>query len=159
MITMYFLNKNPNFCFWLFITCIPVCILIGLSINNGWFKEEPITSKYLYYWENDSVKNYIISSSQAKHPKMDYQILAHYYCPQFHFSDDLSSGIVMHMDGILKVEVLAYKEDSVFAKIRYKYLEVNGSINEVVHFVPCFLLHDTIPQGYQAYNELYMRYE
>lgn len=156
MITMYFLNKNPNFCFWFFITCIPVCILIGLSINNGWFKEESITSKYLYYWENDSVKNYIISSSQAKHPKMDYQILAHYYCPQFYFSEDLSSNLVIHMDGILKVEVLAYKEDSVFAKIRYKYLEVNGSVNEVIHYVPCFLLHDTVPQGYQTYNEQYM---
>jgi len=159
MLTKYLIEKYPNIWFWFFLIGIPISIVIGIAINNDWLKSKTIDTKYCYYWKNDSVNKYVIGSNQAKHPKTDYQVLAHYYCPQFTFPKELSSELILHMDGILKVEVLAYKEDSVFAKIRYKYIEVNGSINEVVHFVPCFLLHDTIPQGYQAYNEFYMRYE
>ena len=105
MLTKYLIEKYPNIWFWFFLIGMPISIVIGITINNNWLKSKTIDTKYCYYWKNDSVNEYVISSNQAKHPKTDYQILAHYYCPEFSFPKELSSELALHMNGILKVDV------------------------------------------------------
>ncbi len=133
-----------------------VAYLIGLLINTGIFRQESIEQKYCYYFKNDSISKVYSADNIEK----AYQIIAYFYCG---INDDRKGIIVgdnmYTIKKIREVEVLEYTEDSILARIRYKYFSKlrGGMIIETKSYVPTFTLHDTVPKGYKVSNKEQMK--
>ncbi len=85
-------------------------------------------------------------------------MLAYYYTPDslFPHKHETVMSDFYQKDLIYKVEILRYSEDSLLSKIRYK-CSASKEYLEWIEIVPTFTLHDTLPTGYEAENEGYMK--
>ena len=135
--------------------------IVGIAIDKEWFKRKAIEVKYCYNWNGDTIRPYRLYSKgkQVKCIEKAYWMLAYYYTPDslFHNKNkDYFMSDFHEQDWVYKVEVLQYSEDSLLSIIRYKY-PTSGIYGEKVIVVPTFVLHDTLPAGYEAENEVYMK--
>lgn len=134
--------------------------LVDLAIDHEWFKRKAIEEKYCYNWNGDTIQPYILykKGRGIKSFEKAYWMLAYYYTPDSLYPNKYPAKLdFQEEDAILKVEVLRYSEDSLLAKIRYKRHSSPSGYLEWVKIVPSFTLHDTLPTGYEAENEGYMK--
>ena len=162
-ITEHLIKKYPVFCIIATLTFLLIIVpLIDIAIDHEWFKRKAIEVKYCYDWDGDTLQPYMIykKGRGGKSFEKAYWMLAYYYTPDSLFPDIyrpvIENSDFSQLRSIYKAEVLCYREDSLLAKIRYNY-PTSGSFTEAVCIVPTFTLHDTLPSGYEAENEGYMK--
>lgn len=141
--------------------CFVIVPFVHIAIDKEWFKRKAIEVKYCYHWECDTVLPFRMYEKGQGYKcfEKSYWMLAYYYTPDSLFpnkSTDYFRSDFHLQNWIYKVEVLRYSEDSLLAIIRYKYPSC-GIYGERVVVVPSFTLHDTLPAGYEAENEEYMK--
>ena len=136
--------------------------VVGIAIDKEWFRRKAVEVKYCYHWDGDTIQSFCRynKGNRINCFEKAYWMLAYYYTPDSLFPD-IYRPVIENSDfgqlrSINKVEVLCYSEDSLLAKIRYNY-PTSGSFTETVCIVPTFTLHDTLPTGYEAENEGYMK--
>ena len=139
-----------------------VAPIVSVAIDKGWLRRKAIEVKYCYHWDGDTIQSFCCynKGNRINCFEKAYWMLAYYYTPDSLFPD-IYRPVIENSDfgqlrSIYKVEVLCYSEDSLLAKIRYNY-PTSGSFTETVCIVPTFTLHDTLPTGYEAENEGYMK--
>lgn len=160
-ITDYFIKKHPGYCvlaaFFLLFVIAPIA---DLAIDHEWFKRKAIEVKYCYHWDRDTLQPYMIykKGRNVKGFEKAYWMLAYYYTPDslFPHKHETVMSDFYQKDLIYKVEILRYSEDSLLSKIRYK-CSASKEYLEWIEIVPTFTLHDTLPTGYEAENEGYMK--
>lgn len=138
-----------------------VAPIVSVAIDKEWFRRKAVEVKYCYHRENDTIQPFweYEKGKRVKCLEKAYWMLAYYYTPDSLFpnkSTDCFRLDFHQQNGVYKVEVLHYSEDSLLAIIRYKY-PTSGTYGEIVVTVPTFTLHDTLPTGYEAKNEGYMK--
>lgn len=138
-----------------------VAPIVSVAIDKGWLRRKAIEVKYCYHWDGDTIRPYKLYSKgkQVKCIEKSYWMLAYYYTPDSLFHNKNKEYFISdfrEQDWVYKVEVLHYSEDSLLSIIRYKY-PTSGIYGEKVIVVPTFVLHDTLPAGYEAENEVYMK--
>lgn len=149
-------KKIPKIVFGLAFSIIPIAFLVYFIEDKKMFRSQAIEVKYCYYWKNDSIGTFYIDISKFNKKEKQYQIIAYSFCPEY-----TKKGVICDVsewNNICKVEVLSYTADSLLAKIRYKlFFEDMDDVDEITVYVPSFTLHDTVPDGYVASNEYYMK--
>ena len=157
------IRNNPLLWVGISLICLFVIIPIVVSISDcEWFRREAIEVKYCYHWDKDTIQAYCCytKGNRLRSFEKAYWMLAYYYTPDSLFPNVyrpvIEDSDFQLRDCIYKVEVLRYSEDSLLATIRYNY-PTSGSFLETVSVVPSFTLHDTLPTGYEAENEGYMK--
>ena len=138
-----------------------VAPIVSVAIDKGWLRRKAIEVKYCYHWDGDTIRPFWVyeKGKRIKCFENAYWMLAYYYIPDSLFPDkntDYFRFDFNQQNRIYKVEVLRYSEDSLLVTIRYNY-PTSGSYAEQVEVVPTFTLHDTLPIGYEAENEGYMK--
>lgn len=158
------IRKNPQLWVGISLICLFVFVPIVVWISDReWFRREAIEVKYCYHWDGDTIQSFCCynKGNRINCFEKAYWMLAYYYTPDSLFPDIyrpvIGDSDFGQLRGINKVEVLCYSEDSLLAKIRYKYPYSGGFYVETVEVVPSFTLHDTLPVGYKADNEGYMK--
>ena len=159
----WFLKKHPRiFIGCVLFFCFVIVPVVHVAVNKEWFKRKAIEIKYCYHWDGDTIQSFCRynKGNRINCFEKAYWMLAYYYTPDSLFPD-IYRPVIENSDfgqlrSINKVEVLCYSEDSLLAKIRYNY-PTSGSSTETVCIVPTFTLHDTLPTGYEAENEGYMK--
>ncbi len=157
------IRKNPQLWVGISLICLFVFVPIVVWISDReWFRRGAIEVKYCYHWDGDTIQSFCRynKGNRINCFEKAYWMLAYYYTPDSLFPD-IYRPVIENSDfgqlrSINKVEVLCYSEDSLLAKIRYNY-PTSGSSTETVCIVPTFTLHDTLPTGYEAENEGYMK--
>lgn len=134
--------------------------IAGIAIDQEWFRRKAIEVKYCYHWDMDTIRPYVIYKKGRRINGFEkaYWMLAYYYTPDSLFPnkhEPVMSDFYQN-NRIFKVEILRYSEDSLLAKIRYKCHATDEHL-EWTRIVPTFVLHDTLPTGYEAENEVYMK--
>ena len=158
------IRNHPRLCLISALICFfviaPTVVYVA---NREWFRRKAIEVKYCYHWDGDTIQPYWrykkVNSPQCY--EKAYWMLAYYYIPDSLFPNtyrpDIQNSDFSQQECVYKVEVLRYSEDSLLATIRYKYPYSGGFYVETVEVVPSFTLHDTLPVGYKADNEGYMK--
>ena len=137
--------------------------VVGIAINKEWFRRKAIEVKYCYHWDGDTIQSFCCynKGNRINCFEKAYWMLAYYYTPDSLFPDIyrpvIEDSDFSQLRNIYKVEVLCYSEDSLLARIRYKQHSPPSGYFERVEVVPTFALHDTLPSGYGAENEGYMK--
>lgn len=158
----WFLKKHPRiFIGCVLFFCFVIVPVVHVAVNKELFKRKAIEIKYCYHWDGDTIRPYKLYSKgkQVKCIEKSYWMLAYYYTPDSLFHNKNKEYFISdfrEQDWVYKVEVLHYSEDSLLSIIRYKY-PTSGIYGEKVIVVPTFVLHDTLPVGYEAENEVYMK--
>lgn len=163
-ITEHLIKKYPVFCVIATLTFMFIIVpLIDIAIDHEWFKQKAIEVKYCYDWDGDTIQPYMIYKKGRGGNSFEkaYRMLVYYYTPDSLFPNTyrlvIENSDFYQKERIYKVEILRYSEDSLLARIRYKQHSPPSGYIERVEVVPTFALHDTLPTGYEAENEGYMK--
>lgn len=150
-------ERNQGIFLLVFIGLSVVYGIIAWLVNADVFRDEAIDYKYCYYMENDT-----IGEVHATYKKEDaYQVICYEYCGFKNRGSLVIENMYSLGKEVTEVEILEYTQDSILARIRYKYFteQRGGFIIETKSFVPSFTLHDTFPEGYKPKNSKYMKNE
>ena len=153
------IRNNPLLCLRIALICfLVIAPTVVYVADREWFRRKAIEVKYCYHLDGDTIRPfcYYSKGNRINCFEKAYWMLAYYYTPDSLFPD-INRPVIEDSDfcqqrRIYKVEVLCYSEDSLLAKIRYNY-PTSGSFTETVVIVPAFVLHDSLPAGYEARNE------